>query len=66
MILIKTDCSNEEMEVLESISAVLKAGRRLIRSAQTHSTCHDLEIRLEKGRGKNKRREGGKKATIPL
>lgn len=46
-ILIKADCSNGAMEVLKSISAVLrKAGRRLIRVAQTPGTCHDLEIRL--------------------
>lgn len=58
MILIKTDCSSEETEVLKSISAaLLKGGRRLIRFAQTPSTCHDLEIRLKEGKKKEETKE---------
>lgn len=49
------------MEVLKTISAVPpNEGRRLIRFAQTPSTCHDLEIRHKNGRGKKK------KGTIPV
>lgn len=48
--------------VKNSISAVLpNEGRRLIRFAQTPSTCHDLEIRHENGR--EKREVGGKKGN---
>lgn len=42
--------------MLKTISAVLpNEGRRLIRFAQTSSTCHDLEIRHKNGREKKER-----------
>lgn len=47
------------MEVLKTVSVVLpNEGRRLIRFAQTSSTCHDLEIRHKNGREKKRGKTG--------